>query len=705
MSRFSSILVTLTAVGLLSLVTVVLFSVGGVSMAQGSFIREAQRKSVVDDLVTTHGESQHDRIEKGVGQVAQFWREEDGSVGEFAEFCKENFIAEPELLQKTADRYEAMFESINGHLIEMRRDLRWHIHIETGPILPIDYLFAQYSPWSHVNEDMFKTKIAFACLLNFPLYTLDERLTHGPTWTREQWAQARLAEMFSARVPSDVSQRISQAYVNADNYISQYYIFMHHLLTPDGERPFPEGLRLITHWNLRDELKALYANPEGLPKQEMIFQVMQKIIRQEIPEVVINNPAVDWTMATNEVVISPIVDGDVPSSWKEKGPPGTPVDNVREPDTRYMRLLEIFKAEQGVDPYYPTMPSKMDRRFQRDREIPENKVEELFHSILTSEALAKTATLIERRLGRKLRPFDIWYNGFKPRGTYKEEELDRIVSEKYPTVESFEADMPNLLGKLGFSEETAQFLVSKIEVDPSRGAGHAMAPGRRVDKARLRTRIPPSGMNYKGYNIAVHEFGHNVEQVFSLNRGDHTLLRGVPNTAFTEGFAFVFQSRDMELLGLTKEDPMAEHLKALDNIWATSEIASVALVDMAVWHWMYDHPNATPAELKEAVMAIAKDIWNRYYAPIFGINDVDLLAIYSHMIDVGLYLPDYPLGHIIAFQVEEYMKKRDLATEMERMCKLGSITPDQWMQQAVGQPISAEPMLLAAAEALKVIKD
>jgi len=705
MYRVSFSLVGPTAVGLLRLVLAFMFVADGVSMAQNTFIGETQRKSVVDDLVTTHGESHRDRIEKGVSQVAQFWREEDGSEEECTDFCKEYFIADPDMLQETADRYEAMFESIYGHLVEMRRDLRWNVDVETGTLLPVDYLFGEYSPGAHVNEDMFTTKIAFVCLLNFPLYTLEERLQRGPGWTREQWAQARLAEIFSARVPSEVSQKLTQAYVAADNYISEYNIFMHHLLTPDGERPFPHGLRLISHWNLRDELKAQYANPEGLPKQEMIYQVMQKIIRQEIPGAVINNPAVDWKLSTNEVTVSPIVNGDIPETWTEQGAPGTAVDSSREPDTRYARLLGTFKAEQGADPYYPTAPTKMDRRFQRNREIPEDEVEALFDAVLSSEALANTAKLIERRLGRKLRPFDIWYNGSKARGAYNEEELDRLVSEEYRTVEAFQADMPNLLRKLGFSPETARYLSTKIDIDPSRGVGHAMAPGRRIDKAHLRTRVPDTGMNYKGYNIAVHELGHNVEQVFSLDRVDHTLLRGVPNTAFTEGFAFVFQARDLDLLGLTKEDPRTEHLKALDNIWSTAEIASVALVDMKVWHWMYDHPDATPAELREAVIGIAKDVWNKYYAPIFGQKDVDVLAIYSHMIDAGLYLPDYPLGHIIAFQIEQYMKKRDLAAEMERMCCLGSITPDLWMKLAVGQPISPEPMLRAAEEALKVVRE
>ena len=36
-----------------------------------------------------------------------------------------------------------------------------------------------------------------------------------------------------------------------------------------------------------------------------------------------------------------------------------------------------------------------------------------------------------------------------------------------------------------------------------------------------------------------------------------------------------------------------------------------------------------------------------------GETDQEILAIYSHMIAYGLYLPDYPIGHIIAFQVAD----------------------------------------------------
>ena len=37
-------------------------------------------------------------------------------------------------------------------------------------------------------------------------------------------------------------------------------------------------------------------------------------------------------------------------------------------------------------------------------------------------------------------------------------------------------------------------------------------------------------------------------------------------------------------------------MKTLNDFWACYEIGGVALVDMGVWHWMYEHPAASPAE-------------------------------------------------------------------------------------------------------------
>ncbi len=130
----------------------------------------------------------------------------------------------------------------------------------------------------------------------------------------------------------------------------------------------------------------------------------------------------------------------------------------------------------------------------------------------------------------------------------------------------------------------------------------------------------------------------------------------------------------------------------------------MALVDMQAWRWLDSHPKATPAEFKDAVSDIAKTVWNKYYAPVFGEQDSPLLAIYSHMVNYPLYIPDYPLGHIIAYQLEDYLKTRPLATEMERMCKIGSVIPQEWMRQAVGADISARPIVDGALKAVKKIK-
>ncbi|HSS44227.1 MAG TPA: hypothetical protein VLO07_02710, partial [Thermoanaerobaculia bacterium] len=590
--------------------------------------------------------------------------------------------------------------SIDGHMLEIGRDFRRQSDLDLGPITPFDETLAGYDPSAHVNDDFFTNKLAFTVLLNFPLTTLEERLTDGETWSRRQWAEARLAERFSKRIPADVNLAIAQASAKAAQYISEYNIWMHHLLDGGGNRLFPAGLRLLSHWNLRDEIKADYADPKtGLAKQRMIQKVMERIVTQTVPQAVINNPNVDWNPATNDVRPAAVRDSDAPS------PAGRKVSNDPEPNTRYAVLLTTFQAGRKADPYSPTAPTLIVRRFQENRQIPETRVRKMLEGILGSPLVPRAAALIQKRLGRPLEPFDIWYSGFRARGAYSEAQLDEIVRKKYPTAEAYKKDIPNLLTKLGFSKENAEFLADNIVVDPARGSGHAMGAARRQDKAHLRTRVEKEGMNYKGFNIAVHEMGHNVEQTVSLNEIDHTLLQGVPNTAFTEALAFVFQGHDLELLGLTKPDAKSQALKTLNDFWGTYEIAGVALVDMGVWHWMYEHPDATAAELREATLRISRDIWNRYYAPVLGSRDVVLLAIYSHMIDSFLYLPDYPLGHMIAFQIEQQMEKAgNIGSEFERMAKTGNLAPDIWMKQATGAPVGPEALLLAARQALDEIE-
>jgi hypothetical protein len=186
---------------------------------------------------------------------------------------------------------------------------------------------------------------------------------------------------------------------------------------------------------------------------------------------------------------------------------------------------------------------------------------------------------------------------------------------------------------------------------------------------------------------------------------DHWLLNGVPNTAFTEALAFVFQAQDLKLLGQPLPDTKALAEKTLNDFWMTYEIAGVGLVDTAVWHWMYDHPQATPAQLREAVLGISRSVWNRYYAPVLGQKDCVLLGIYSHMVSSFLYLPDYPVGHMIAFQIEREIEKTGkLGETFERMATQGRLSPDLWMQLATGRPVGPEALLEATEKALKAMQ-
>ena len=635
--------------------------------------------ATVAKLVAAHGAASEARALRGVTQVAQRWFATDGDDAAFTAFCVDNFLTDEAALTAQFERLQTVLEQVDGQLHEVRRLLMTPQDLDTGPVAALDLKLGELDLAAHVDDDLFATKVAFVALLNFPVDDLATRLADGPRWTRSRWARSRLMDRWAARVPAEIAQEATKAFTAADQYIAGYNIQMSRLVDASGKPlGFPDGAPLITHWGLRDELKAHYGEgAEGLAKQRAIAKVMERIVRQEIPKDAIDNKDFTW---------SPFV-------------PAT--RDAREPDTRYETLLGVFRAVRAADPYCPTAPSYIQRKFELDRQIPEKQVEQLLVSVLASKEVKDLAAVIEKRLGRPLEPFDIWYAGFSSRAGKSEAELDALTKAKYPTVASFQAGLPAILTGLGFSAEKARWLSDRIVVDPSRGAGHALGAVRREDKAHLRTRIPAGGMLYKGYNIAIHELGHNVEQSFSLGEIDFWPLSGVPNNAFTEALAFVFQARDLELLGLPQADDAARRkTAALNDLWAAYEIGGVALVDMGVWRFMYAHPEATAAELREATLSIARDVWNRYYAPVFRVKDVELLAVYSHMISNGLYLPDYPIGHIIAFQLDKQFRGRDFGVEFERVTRQGRLTPDAWMRGAVGGPLSAQALLDEARAAM-----
>lgn len=656
-------------------------------------------KPAVEELVRKHGEQQRPRIERGLSQVAALWQATDGDMVRFAH---EHFVSDEQQLASQVARLQRALEQLDGHNNEIARELKWSLDTDAGPLLPVDHLLSSVDPFAHTVEDLFASKVGFWVLLNLPLTTLQQRLSEGETWSRSTWAQVRLALRFARRIPPLVTAKVTQSVVAGERYVAGYNLYLHHLIDENGRRLGPKGLRLISHWNLRDEIRAAYADKDSVSRQRTIAKAMQRIVEQTIPQAVIDDPRFDWNPHTNEIQ-------KAPPQTVEANPPSTPIPSgellaAPEPDTRYALLLAQAQAQRLIDPYSPSQKDPIDRSFQNLREIPEAEVVRYLVEICSSPLIFQLASLAEKQLGRKLSGHDVWYSGFRPRNQLSEQLLDERTRLRYPTRAAFEADLPRLLQKLSFTQEKAKFLSEHIRVDAARGAGHAMPALRRGDFPRLRTRVGPNGMDYKGYNIAIHELGHNVEQVFSLYEVGDTLLAGVPNNAFTEALAFVFQRRDLELLDLGSINAETERLRILADFWETWEIAGVALVEIAIWHFLVEHPNATPAALRQEVVRVAKETWNRFYAPVLHDKDLTLLGIYSHMFQNTLYLPDYPIGHLITAQIEEHLAKlapEQMGAEFEKMARIGQLTPDLWLKKATGHGLSPASLFRLTEAALK----
>ena len=252
-------------------------------------------------LAAKHGDVERARAERGVAQAAAFWRPGDGDAKAFEAFCGGQFLPRGEALDATFARLEASFEALDGHALEIYRELSRYAQLDEGPMRPVDALLAAHDASAHTIDNLFAEKIAFVALLNFPLTTLDERLAQGERWSparvgggapREPVRAARARGGEPGHRPGRRGRRPLHRRLQPL-----------HAPRPRGgrRRLFPRGSGSSRHWNLRDEIKAQYAQPDGLARQRLIAKSMERIVSQTIPAAVVNDPRVDWNPVTNEV--------------------------------------------------------------------------------------------------------------------------------------------------------------------------------------------------------------------------------------------------------------------------------------------------------------------------------------------------------------------------------------------------------------------
>ena len=644
-------------------------------------------EQVTEKLTSKYGAENAARIERGVNHLAAVWFEDDGSSEDFRDFCIKQFIPSGPELDKALDIAEQQFEAINGHRRELSLALSYPVVTMTRPVTELDRLFSR----TGLDIDFYKSKLALAIALNFPYYTNAEKEALGAGWSRKKWAMVRLGDRFDFRPDPEKEPDPMPLPDELRDYTSLYIISMDQVLSPQLEVPFPEGTRLNSHNGLRDEIKGLYSRSNPLERQRILSTIVMHIIYQTIPQCMIGETSFYWEPKANKVYVK---EGDTfVETYCEP-----------EPDTRYQVLHHNMTARMRHDVKYPEGSTYLSRTFE-NMQLTEEKIVSLLESVVGAPEKKEVAALIEKSIGRKLEPFDIWYTRFSDDQEYDMDQLDQMLKEKYPTPMAFQQDIPNILRRVGFERFEADFIGNLIVVDPIPSGGHANAPQMRGAKAHLRTRFEEDGLNYRGYRVGMHEIGHNIEQIVSTYMTDYYLLKGIPCSPYTEAMADLIAYRSLVGLGVNPEYSAKEKQdNALAAFWFVCEIGSVALHEIRVWNWLYDNPEATVEELKKATIDIAKDIWNEYFADIFGVKDVPVFAIYNHFIHAALYLHSYPLGNIILMQLEEYFEGGDFATEMIRTCKIGKLTPDLWMIKATGEPLSSEPLLNAMRKALEAYK-
>jgi hypothetical protein len=527
------------------------------------------------ELTARYGPGQRPRIQRGLAQIARFWQPQDGGAGRFEQLVRDQFAGDPASLEALFQRLSLVLASLDGGLGEISREFA--TPEGPGPRLPVEILLGGLDPAAHFSEDAYASQLAFAVLLNFPLATLAERTRDGGAWTRRQWAEARLAERFARRVPAGVWRAATAARTAAERSLADGCIRPDRLVIR-GRRLFPPGSPPC-RVDPRNELQAQYAcGKEAVPRQRALQKVLERIVAQDLPPGATGNGGVDWD------------------------PFSAPGDPAAGPGPRYHRLLGNFQAARMLDPHAPLAPTQIARSLEEGCQVPEARLRSLLETVCGSPLAARAGRLIQARLGRKLEPFDLWYDGFRP-GAWAAADLEALVLQP--------------------------------------------CPGAREDLAAVLQR----------------------------------LCRPQPG-------------------------PQGEARDALSAFWSTWADCGAALVDLEVWHWLYAHPEADAAELRTAVLASARSLWNHVYAPVLGGRDCLLLASGRHLIDQSLGLPAQSLGHLMAFQVLRQAAASGSPGETFARCaSLGRMPPDLWLERATGSPLGTAPLLEAAAQAVAVLSE
>src|SRR3989442_3735327 len=135
---------------------------------------DAPKANLERELLRKYGEALRARLERGLRQVGEFWRPEDGDAAAFEEFVRANFAGDRATLDTMFSRFERLLEQLGGHMHEINREFRQQIDLDLGPVLPFDEMFGGYDPSAHIIHDFFHEQPYLGAPRNLPVAKLGE---------------------------------------------------------------------------------------------------------------------------------------------------------------------------------------------------------------------------------------------------------------------------------------------------------------------------------------------------------------------------------------------------------------------------------------------------------------------------------------------------------------------------------------------------
>ena len=624
-------------------------------------------------LVKKFGAKNKSDITRGMKYAALVWDWKKGGAPAFIEFCEKHYHAPGNTRSGLLKRIDEISHLIGGSFNVIAKTNRRGLDVADVELTPSEELLGAFAPGTHLLQDYRTFNIAALIQLNFGTDDLT------PPKTREAWAERRISGIGRVVIPAELLAESSTKSAEVDRFVTSFNIHLDKIEYRDASVKFPKDTIRVSHWGLRDFMTSQNGQENALAKQHAIRDLMRRVVDGEIPRAIIDNPKALWKQNGNKVV-----EGTKTLASALTGA------------LRWEQFKKVYDVQRRIDPH-TRYGNIIDNKFKQEREISEEKVVKILTDVLSAPVAKDVAKFVEQRLGRKIEPHDLYFRSFQAGS--KKDPLEFDIRKRYPNAEVLTQAIPEILVRLGFKQERAEWIGKRIRVENSRSAGHAWGPGTDYDVALLRVRIDKDGINEEEFGTYMHELGHCVEQVLTAYEMDYKALWSVPNTAFTEGFAFTFQDKADFILG--RKAALDPDITKLQRFWEVFEITGPALTEIQLFHWLYKNPKATASDIHKQIRKIGDEIWAKYYARIFGKEGYGLMSVYSHILWCSFYLADYSMGYIIAYQVRKYLASREFAPEMERMCALGCIYPENWMKAAVGEEISAKPLLTDVKAACK----